>query len=192
MRIRRNRKRGKKGGRRVDLSALREVLEDGRSWLSVGVVVKDGDTHFERDGLDIVVYVELMPSELLIACRLGSVAGGAGVGVYSIPAEGTEVAVGIPTGEPEAGGIILATLSTANVPEGVAETRIVVVAPEVLVYDSDSGDAQALPTLVDVQRIRDELDGHTHTYLPGTGGATTTTVNPAVTSPDGTSVLKAK
>lgn len=196
MRIRRNRTRKQRPhGRRVDTSAMREILFDTRSWLHVGIVVKDGDTHFEQDGKDVIVFVELMPSEMLIACRLANFGGGAGQGIYRVPAVGSEVAVGIPGGDPECGGIVLGTLSTAQVPDGVAESRIVVVAPEVLVYDSDDAEAKELAYKSDVQRIRDELHLHTHTVICNTDTPTTavtTSTGPAVTSPDGTEVLKGK
>lgn len=54
------------------------------------------------------------------------------------------------------------------------------------------GVAIALPTLADVQAIRNALNGHTHTYIPGTGSPTLTTVNPVVPAPSGTTVLKAQ
>jgi phage gp45-like len=68
-----------------------------------------------------------------------------------------------------------------------------------LVYIKDDGTIEArtkagaavsLALKSDVQTIRNELDGHAHTYLPGSGGATQTTGNPSVTSPVGTTKLK--
>jgi len=57
---------------------------------------------------------------------------------------------------------------------------------------SASGTAVPLATLADVQAIRDALNGHTHTYVPGGGAPTTTTVNPSVPAPTGTTKLKAE
>ncbi len=52
---------------------------------------------------------------------------------------------------------------------------------------------EALATKADVQRIRDELNAHTHTTTAVTGGGGAVdviSVGPAVTSPDGTTILK--
>lgn len=55
-----------------------------------------------------------------------------------------------------------------------------------------NGVAVPLATLADVQAIRNALHNHGHTYIaPGSGGsAATTTDNPAVPAPAGTTVLK--
>lgn len=54
---------------------------------------------------------------------------------------------------------------------------------------SRGGTFQPLATKADLQTVRDELNGHAHTYLPGTGSATLTTGNPSVTAPTGTTKL---
>ena len=87
----RRRRDHRKGGRKIDTSAMREILLDDRYWIGIGKVVKDGTSHFEVDGADALIDVELMPSELPLRCRLASIAGGAGVGIWSVPAVGTEV-----------------------------------------------------------------------------------------------------
>lgn len=53
-----------------------------------------------------------------------------------------------------------------------------------------SGTAVPLATKADVDAIRDALNGHTHTYVPGTGTPTTTTINPSVPASIGTTVLR--
>lgn len=59
---------------------------------------------------------------------------------------------------------------------------------------SIGGVALRLATYDDVKAIRDDLDGHSHLYVPYPGGAAgtpvATTGNPAVTDPAGTSVIK--
>jgi phage gp45-like len=57
---------------------------------------------------------------------------------------------------------------------------------------SQGGTFAALALKSDVDTIQSQLDGHSHTYLPGSGGATTTTGNPSVTAPTGTVKLKAE
>jgi len=61
----------------------------------------------------------------------------------------------------------------------------------VIVNDGSGG--VPLATLADVQQVRDDLDGHEHTYLAPAGGTSTkTTFGPSVTAPTGTQVIRAK
>lgn len=52
------------------------------------------------------------------------------------------------------------------------------------------GTAVALALKSDVDTIQGELDGHSHTYIPGTLAVQLTTLNPSVTAPVGTTKLK--
>lgn len=187
MSIIRRTKRPKRANRRLDLSAMREVLRDQRVWCGLGLVVKDGDSHWRFDEDDVLVEVELQPSEERMTCRLGSVAGGSAHGVWAVPPEGTEVAVLIPDGEFEAEPIIVATLSSGALPasEGVGEDRTIIVNGEVLIHDGSGGTEPLVK--------KSEFDAHTHTTT-----ATVNTGSPGVLSaPDnspitGTTILKAK
>ncbi len=72
-----------------------------------------------------------------------------------------------------------------------SRARVHVLADGTVVVDDGSG-AVELALKSDVDTIQGELDGHEHTYLPGTGGATLTTLGPSVTAPAGTTILKGK
>lgn len=119
--------RARKASRRLDLSSMKEALRDRRCWTCMGLVVvgEDGN-HFEIDeNADVLVEVQVQPSQDRLTCRLGSVAGGPGRGVWSIPPVGTEVAVIVPDGQLDFMPIIVATLSTGEVPPDLDETTIV-------------------------------------------------------------------
>jgi|GEM_PF-5437931 len=54
------------------------------------------------------------------------------------------------------------------------------------------GTTKALATLEDVQHVRDDLNGHSHAYIPGSGGSAFTTGNPSVTAPVGTAHIESE
>jgi hypothetical protein len=120
-------RRVKPSASRIDLSVMREALKDGRVWSALGVVRADASGNFyELTEDDVLVEVELEPSGQKITARLGAMAGGPGRGVWAIPPIGTEVAVMVPNGEYELGPIIVATLSSNDVPSELDATTIVV------------------------------------------------------------------
>lgn len=187
--------------RRLDLSDIKEALRDQRIWAAFGVVVdNDNDgTHFEIDSDegDILVEVELIPSEEQLTCRLGAIAGGSGRGVWAIPPVGTEVAVLVPEGAVDGEPIIVATLSSGSLvsTEGVSENRTIIINDEVLIHDG-SGGAVSLATKEDVETLRGELNSHTHTTTAtvssGSPGVISAPDQAPFTAPSGTDVLKAK
>lgn len=179
----------RRGAARFDASAWRELMADGKCEAHLAIVVADEGTglHFEIDG-EPLVEVQLMPDERRLTARLGDTGG-----VWRIPPIGAEVVVVVADGELAAGAVIVARLD--NAPDGLAVDTIVVLAPaggKVLIHDGTAAQAVALATKADVQAVRDALNNHAHTYVPGTGAATLTTFNPTVPAPAGTSVLKAR
>lgn len=120
-----------------------EVLADDRVWFAVGIVRArpNEDKHFEaitKDGklVDVSVEVDIMPRRESVTCRLGGFGGARGI--WRIPPPGTEVAVAIPGGELEGGPVIVAVLSSRDVPAGLDEDTLVVSNPKrVLVYSED-------------------------------------------------------
>ena len=194
--MKRNRMRRRGTGKRIDVSAIREVLQDGRSWLEIGVVVDDGGGHYEVADGGVYVDVELLPDETEVRARLMSIAGGPGDGVWRVPDVGTIVVVGVPGGELEDGGIILGTLSSGDVPDGVTTGQTVIVAPSVLVYDSAASEAKELAYKSDVQECVDKFNGHVHADPASgfTGGPLDGSLKAPISmdNPDGTSILKAK
>jgi co-chaperonin GroES (HSP10) len=92
----------------------------------------DGHTHYseltDEDGnvTDIFVCVELGPQQVPTTVRLGSYAGtGQGDGLWKIPEPGTSVLVITPGGTLDAGPIIVACSSNAQVPEELDQKTMV-------------------------------------------------------------------
>jgi len=157
------------GARGMNLQGAADALDDMKRHFETGVVrAEQGDSHFSIEDGSVWVDCVIMPDESPVTCRLSCVAGAPGRGIWMVPAEKTEVCIAFPGGTSENGGVIVGILSTADVPEGVAEDQIVIVAPKVLVYNTDSADAEPLPTLA-------EFRGHTH---PAAMGPTSATLDP--------------
>lgn len=151
----------------------------------MGVVIKpdEGALHFDLDGEDLLVEVELQPSKMDITCRMGSAFGGGGVGAWRVPNVGEEVVVLIPEGDVKYMPIIVASLSTGNLPNGVAENTIVIAEGQVLIHDGNGGAAE-LVTMA-------EFRAHTHPDATGGTGPTLDPI-PGLGPITGTTVLKAK
>lgn len=70
-------RRGVKGGKRLDANQFRDLLSKGQQVTCLGVVRKfpDHDSHFEinteNGSKEILVDVELIPSQTRVLCRLG-------------------------------------------------------------------------------------------------------------------------
>lgn len=131
-----------------DLRDFREALADGRVWVSLGIVVQRAgeDSHFEIDDRDVLVEVDLVPEGQPLTCRLGGLGGGVGHGIWRIPPAGTEVVVLVPGGEIEqADPVIVAVLSTGQVPNVLDGDTLVVRAPKVIVIESGEDDVKILP-----------------------------------------------
>lgn len=151
-------KRGRHATKRLNLSSLQRALEKTgprKIWAAIGVVaVPAGEsTHYElvEEGgnlVDILVDVELMPDSTDVTCRLANSGGGAGRGVWTIPAVGDEVIVNFPSGELAFMPTIVAVLSSGNIPnpsgEGPSTSRTVIVDQEVLIHDGTGGTDQVV------------------------------------------------
>ena len=173
-------KRKRVRGRRFDPSDLRRLVRDQRLWCALGVVVApdDGGLHFDLDGEDLLVEVEIQPSQLDLTCRLGSPFGGPNLGLWQVPPVGAEVVVLLPEGEIEFQPTIVAVLSSGALPADVAENTVVIAEAQVLIHDGMGG-AEPLIT-------KSQFDQHKH----GTGVGPSTVPDNIATS--GTVVLKAK
>jgi hypothetical protein len=114
--------KGEHGARKLPTDTIREVLQDSRVWIKLGIVTKfDGETsHYELDGEDLLVDVELMPNREPVFCRMGTLGGGQFLGVWAIPGVGTEVLVAVPDGDLEMDPVIIACLSSGVMPGGAA------------------------------------------------------------------------
>lgn len=121
-------KRRRARGKAIDMAQVKSALRDGKAWTSLGVVRQfpGESSHFEIDGDDVLVDVELVPSNERVLCRLAAAGGG---GFWTVPAVGEEVAVLVPEGDIEADPIILGTFSTP--PGDVAVDRIIITRGEV-------------------------------------------------------------
>lgn len=178
-------KRRKVGAKRLDLSDFRAALRDRRVWTGVGVVYKpSGESqHYEivsesGTNVDVLVDVLLKPNDLDITCRLGAPGGGPAAGLWAIPPEGSEVVVILPEGELDFMPVIVATLSTGEIPDGVAPNVTVIANGEVLIHDGNGG-SEPLVT-------KSEFDAHVHGTGTGPSGI------PSNSPITGTTVLKAK
>ena len=185
-------RRRKRPHRKLDTSALREHVRDGRLWAALGLVVKDGtDPHYTIDGSsDVYVEVMLVPTEVRISARLMSLVGGPGEGIWRVPPVGSEVLVVIPDGELLAGPVVVGTLSTGAIPTGTQgindstpSTQTIIIGSSVLIH-SGAGGAAPLPTL-------EEFKNHIHPTGTGPSGKPTDPIA-GVGAIVGTTVLKAK
>lgn len=185
------------GSAPVPLEQLRELVRGHGAWCVVGVVTdRNGQGHFEIEDGDVRVDVLLQSGEHVWA-RLGGIAGGSGVGIYSIPDPGAECLVALPDGRKDGEALLVGFLSTGKLPDGLDGSGTVIIAvkagQKVLVHDGTAGDAKALAT-------KDDVDNHTHPLPVLVAGMTTVTSTPGPSTIStekpaaitGTSVLKAK
>lgn len=192
--------RGQRGSKRLDLTDMRALMRDQRTWCSIGrVFVPPGEaSHYTIDDGDIIVEVVLQPSLHDVTCRLAG-------GMWIVPAVDEEVVVVLPEGEMTFMPTIIAILSTGNVPSAQqpTPTRMVIQRQEVVVHDG-AGGADPLPTLASLQASIDKLNEliakyklHVHDggTLPGALTGPPQAPNVAITDADdatGTTVLKGK
>lgn len=191
--------RGQRGSKRLDLTDLRSLVRDTRTWCSIGrVFVPPGAaSHYTIEDGDIIVEVVLQPSLHDVTCRLAG-------GMWIVPAVDEEVVVALPEGEMTFMPTIIAVLSTGNVPSAQqpTPTRMVIQRQEVVVHDG-AGGANPLPTLASLQASIDKLNALmdkyiAHTHTGGTISGNTGPAQPSdvlITHADaavGTSVLKGK
>lgn len=177
------------------LVQLRELLMDRRMWCAVGQVLAPNatDKHFAITGDDVYVDVQLSPNGEQVLCRLGTVGGGIGLGIWSIPPPGSQVAVLVPQGDVEADPVVVAVLSSGAPPDGLADGGTIVIAvkggQQVLIHDGSASDAKPLCTKAD-------FDNHQHLpgtlSAPSTGGQVTGSTGAPSSAAAGTQVLKAK
>lgn len=134
---------------------------DGRHWTGLGTVMdKQGGQHWDdHDGQDITVDVELHPSGVVITCRVCGFSGGADRGAWGIPEPGEEVAVLVPDGEPDAGGLIVGTASSGAVPAALARSTYVVRAPTVIIQGATEVHVQGGRVVVESGDVQLGADG---------------------------------
>ncbi len=175
------------GSKPLDLSPIREALADGKVHSGVGIVyVPNGESqHYEIfDGEDVLVWVKLMPLEQPLFCRLGGFAGGASVGMWRIPPEGTEVAVMIPDGDFDFDPMIVATLATGATVENLNGDDLFIVNTKKVKLKSLEddmeldADGQVLIQAADggeepVARKTDPVDMGTWVHVPASGTGVT-------------------
>jgi hypothetical protein len=147
------------------------------------------------------VEVVLQPSLIPVSCRLSAA-------IWTVPADGEEVAVLIPEGDPAFMPIIVAILSSDSLPtdQGPAAGRIAIVRGEVVVHDGNGG-AVSLALKSDVEAVDAKYANHIH--QDSTSAATGTPLSSVIPNPGpppaflpgdgladagivGTTILKAK
>lgn len=129
------------GARKLSRDVMAQAVRDKRVWVDVGVVrLFDGETsHFELDGEDLLVDVEIGAEAAPTLCRMATYAGGVGGGVWRVPPVGTEVLVAVPMGDYDADPVIVAVLPSGALPEGIDEQTLVIASPKVRI-DAAGGD----------------------------------------------------
>lgn len=131
--------RTRKGARRLDLTAMKEALRDGKCWSCFGLVAEaDDKSKFQLDGDDLLVDVEVQPSGERITARVGTAAGGAGRGVWVVPKIGSEVVVLVPDGDLGFMPTVVAVLSTGEVSGDLDEDNLILV--------NGAGDIDVVPS----------------------------------------------
>lgn len=183
----------------TDLFHLTDPDRRGFFYTLMGVVIEpEGAPHYEliQDNgsiVDVLVEVETQPDQFDLTCRLGSLAGGPGAGIWSVPPIGAEVAIICPNGKIDFQPTIIGILSTGQVPADVAEGVTVIANTQVLVHDGQGG-AVALALKSDVQEVVDAIND----AVPGAsdGGAalqlSMKELLAASQTPTGTTILKGK
>ena len=184
------------------LENLRDHLRDERiAAVAAHVELHEGETVFWRvnDEGDIIISVVTNQHGIPMWVNLDVVAGGAGRGIYMLPAIGDEVLVGFDDGDMEGEGYVIGrTTGGRGAPLGLAPGKVVVVGLEVLIHNGD-GVCEPTVRLSEHQALCDKLDDHRHAYVDvGTPTLTSTpTLDPTGVTPDpmptatGTPVLKA-
>jgi len=185
-------KRTNKPVKRPDLSALKEAMRDQRQWAVLCKVLPadDGGQHWTVDDGDVLVDVQVQPSEEELTVIVSSPVGGLGTGVFAIPPVDSEVYVSIPDGEISFQPSIVGVNNSGPGVEGLGATTLVIVAPvggEVLIHDGSAG-YEPLIRKSDYDALAMHLDAHTHPTGVGPSGPP---IAPTPVAP-GTSVLKGK
>lgn len=184
-------KRNRRPTKRMDPGVLRKLMETGRAWCKLALVVDPDENlrHYElveESGalVDIMVEIETVPDRQQLTCRLS----GLGGSMWSIPAVGDEVIVAIPDARNDFMPTIVAVLPTIPNPSGQGPStgRTIITSGEVFVHDGTGG-AQALATKADYDALKAKYDGHKHAaLLGGTASVAGLTSSPA-SDPTGTS-----
>lgn len=185
----RKKKKQRKPKKRFDLTSFNKTLE-GMGFTKgfctcLGIVKEadDGGLHFDLDGSDLTVEVDLMPSLTPITVRVGSVAGGPMMGVWGVPPAGAEVLVAIPDGDFDFEPMICSWYSSGQLPDDIGPTTLVIAAPsggEVYIHDGTGG--------VDQLVTKTAYEAHLHPSGMGPTGVP----NNATAPTSYTQVLKAK
>lgn len=118
---------------RMDLSTLREVLKDPRVWSFRGRVVKPegAASHWQivtKGGKRrVLVEVETIPALMDLTCKLATVAGGSGTGIWFIPKVGTIVRVEVEEGQLDGYPAIVAVEDSGGFPDRAGDEQVVMV-----------------------------------------------------------------
>jgi hypothetical protein len=139
----------RKGTKRLDPAALRELVSDNRVWCKVARVVADenGGPHYSREYnaagqlVDVLVEFETVPDEQLCYGRLSTLGGSPVRGIFVLPAIGDEYLLHFMDGQvgEAIGGL---ALSAGSMPASAAQattTNLVICAQQVVITDPLGG-----------------------------------------------------
>jgi hypothetical protein len=169
-------KRWAKPAKHMDMTGLAEAVRDQRQWCAFGKVGKgpNGEPHFEIDqeNQEILLSVYLQPDQQWMPC-LFATAGGAGAVLVTIPEEGDQVAIIIPSGEIDFLPMVVAVVPARPLHARISTQRTVllstkpieIIGPSVVI-GSDTATVSASPNtgVLNGQAI-DPFTGATHFAL---------------------------
>lgn len=131
-------KRAQHATQRMDVSTLKQVLRDERVWAGRGKVIKPegASSHWSVDTTGgkrrLLVEVELMPSGQDITCKLATVGGGAGKGLWFVPAVGSIVRVQLADGALDGYPAIVAVEDCGAADSDITDGRALLVAADIV------------------------------------------------------------
>ena len=198
-------KRGVRGGKRPDTNQMKEWLAKGQQVTCLGIVRKfPGETshfeiHQEDERVEVLVDVELSPSQTRIMCRLGF----GNDKIFKIPRVDTEVAVLIPY-DPQSlikdpldyEGIIVGVLDVAIPAELADDDTTLVYASNIKIGDNT---ASPLATKADIDALISTVNtlitaynSHVHTGVTTGAGSSGPTASTASSAANSTGTQKTK
>jgi hypothetical protein len=188
------------GAKRLDGAVVREAVRrllptNGMTIMTGLVFVPDGaSSHFKLESRggkisDVLVEVETVGAQRQdLTCRLATLVGGPGCGLWRVPPVGAEVVVALPDGQPDHMPTIIGVLSTGETPKRVSPERTVlvatdaveIIAPAVFLGEGEDGATHPVGRGDKLEAKLNSLIGkynvHTHAVPgPATSGSPSTT-----------------
>jgi hypothetical protein len=194
-------RRGGKATKRLDPTALRELVADGRTWNTIGKVTdndSDGSysTRVYNDAgqlIDVAVEFVTVPGGRPVTARLSTLVGGSAArGVFVLPALGEEWVLLFPDGEVDSaiagfavgGGTLPAAAAQAN------STNVIVCGSQVILTSAAGGSERKAARIDDTVSVTIPINTFLVAATGGVLNSVAVTVDGTITS--GSDVVKLK